>query len=163
MNMKKLLDKHPLPWEVERQDMSCDGYYDAVLDCNGSQICLEEIVEVINSEYQWLSTKYPPQTRVGTQDVPRTGQASVVSLLESASYVHFEKPGTSLEMLCTGGGGCIQYRPQLVESVGKEEAVHLEGAEFINSLRGVITINEARTKILGWEPIKGERGDQLLE
>lgn len=159
MNMEEFLDKHPLPWEVERQDMSCDGYYDAVLDCNGSQVCLEEIVELVNSEFQPLNTEDLPQTRIGTQDVPRTGQASVVSLLESASYVHFDRPSASLEMLCTGGG-YVQHKPELVENVVKDYKTKVD---LINGLKGIMTLNEARTKILGWEPLKDKRGDQLLE
>lgn len=158
MNMKEFLDKRPLPWEVERQDMSCDGYYDAVLDCNGSQICLEEIVELVNSEFQPLNTKDLPGQSTLEYMCWQGGEST--SLVSSASYVHFEKPSTSLEMLCTGRG-YVQHKPELVKEVTVNE--QLERAKIVNSLRGTITVNEARTKILGWEPLKGERGDQLLE
>ena len=143
MNMKEFLDKHPLPWEVERQDMSCDGYYDAVLDCNGSQICLEEIVELVNSEFQPLNTKDLPGQSTLEYMCWQGGEST--SLVPSASYTYID----------------LQYKPELVEKVAG--SISLEEAKIIGSLGGVITVNEARTKILGWEPLKGERGDQLLE
>lgn len=156
MNIREFLDQYPLPWRVKRD---CIGIW--IEDNNGIIVTLDMVVKVINSEFQPLNTEDLPQTRIGTQDVPRTGQTSVVSLLESASYVHFEKPSTSLEMFCTGAGvGYIQFKPQLVEDVLKD---YKGKTDFINDLRGIITLNEARTKILGWEPLKGERGDQLLE
>ena len=157
MNMKEFLDKHPLPWRAVPIE-HYNALWDELMDSNGMQVDLVDLVIALNSEFQPLNTKDLPGQSTLEYMCWQGGEST--SLVSSASYVHFEKPSTSLEMLCTGRG-YVQHKPELVKEVTVNE--QLERAKIVNSLRGTITVNEARTKILGWEPLKGERGDQLLE
>ena len=56
--------------------------------------------------------------------------------------------------------GCMVNGPYLKSNIKRDIK---ESAALVNSLRGAITINEARIKILGWEALDIPEGDQLLE
>lgn len=151
MNMKEFLNKHPLPWRAVPME-HYNALWDELLDSNGMQVDLVDLVMTINSEFQPLNTK----------DLP--GQSTLEYMCWQDSTLLNIGSGTlqgcnqiPLLPLSTGGG---QHIPELVENVIKDYESKID---LINDLRGIMTLNEARTKILGWEPLKGERGDQLLE
>lgn len=152
MNMKEFLEKHPLPWRAVPME-HYNALWDELLDSNGMQVDLVDLVMTINSELQSLNTRDLPGQ--STMAYMRWQDGTLLNIGSGTLQGCNQIP---LLPLSTGGS---QYIPELVENVGK--AIHLEEAKVINSLRGAITVNEARTKILGWEPLKGERGDQLLE
>lgn len=153
MNMKEFLDKHPLPWRAAPME-HYNALWDELIDSNDTQVDLVDLVMAINSEFQPLNTR----------DLP--GQSTLEymcwqdgTLLTIGSGTPHGCSQIPLSPLATGGGH-VQYKPDLVEQVTE---VFKDKMDLINDLRGIITRNEARTKILGWEPLKGERGDQLLE
>jgi len=164
MNMKEFLDKHPLPWRAAPME-HYNALWDELIDSNDTQVDLVDLVMAINSEFQPLNTRdLPGQSTLecmcwqeDIQDAPRTGQASIRSA-ENHALLNL---GSALTIvpLCTGGS-YIQHKPELVENVLSE---YKDKIALINSLKGILTLNEARTKILGWQALEGPEGNKLFE
>jgi len=105
-----------------------NALWDELLDSNGRQVDLVDLVMTINSEFTPLNTKdLPGQSTL--EDMCWQGGEST-SLVSSASYTYID----------------LQYKPVLVENVIKD---YRSKIDLINDLRGIMTLNEAGLKFWG--------------